>query len=733
MASEVKSTSQEIVIPTVEASHCGGACLLRVHVKDGVITRIETDDAAEPQHRACWRGRAYRQRVYSPDRVLYPLKRVGNRGEGKFERISWDEALNTVANEIKRCQVTYGPASILFAHMAGDSTLIHGGKVCMDRLLAMAGGYTDSYGIASFGQGMFSSTVTYGTVAASNSRDDLLNSRLIILWGFDPAKCINGTNTAWYLAQAREHGARIVSIDPNFGDTTATLADEWIPIRPATDAAMLIAMAYVMIKENLQDQAFIDKFTFGFDKYRDYLMGVGDGVPKTPQWAEKITGVPAATIERLAREYATMKPAALLAGIGPGRTASGEMYHRAAVVLAAMTGNVGIHGGDAAARAWESLLGGLPYKLGQMMKRSRNPVEEGLPTIKGVIPISSSANVQFGKMADAILKGKAGGYPADYKMMVVFNCNYLNAMPDINKIVRALHKLEFVMVMEQFMTPTARFADVILPVCTYMERNDITLGHQTPFYGCQNKIIEPLGESRSQLDICSELARKLDITDYNDKTDVELQRQMILASEVPDYEQFKKDAIFRMKPDEPYVAFKRQIEDIEHYPFRTPSGKIEIYSKVMAEWNDPKLPPIPEWIEPFETLSDPLAGKYPLQLITPHGKRRALGQFDTLPWLRESMPQFVCVNDADARVRGIRDGDMVRVYNDRGVVLLPVKVTQRIMPGVVLIESGAWYNPDKEGVDRGGNTNVLLSDEPSAGGHFAYNSCLVEVRKDTKS
>jgi len=329
----------EMVIPTMCASHCGGSCLLKVHVEDGVITRIESDDGEEPQLRACLRGRAYRQRVYARDRILQPFKRVGERGEGKFKPISWDEALDTVASELLRVRDTHGPMAILYIPTAGDITSLHGVFSLM-RLLGMAGGYTSTWGTISFHGGVFASYYAYGTVYASNSRDDLLNSKMIIMWGWNPAVTITGTNTAWYLAQAREQGAKIIAVDPFYTDSASVFAREWIPIRPGTDAAMLIALAYVMIKENLQDQVFLDAFTIGFDKYKAYVLGLEDGTPKTPSWASAITGVAISTIERLAREYATTKPAALIAGTGPGRSAGGERYHQAAIALASMTGNV---------------------------------------------------------------------------------------------------------------------------------------------------------------------------------------------------------------------------------------------------------------------------------------------------------------------------------------------------------------------------------------------------------
>jgi anaerobic dimethyl sulfoxide reductase subunit A len=721
-------TEPDEIISTVCASHCGGACLLKVHVKEGSIIRIETDDGEEPQLRACARGRAYRQRVYAPDRVLYPMARTGARGEGKFRRISWDEALSKVASELKRVRDTYGPASIILAQMPGDNCVLNGISA-MDRLLNMAGGYTSTWGVTSFQAGVYASLVSYGTWFASNTRDDLVNSRLIIMWGWDPASTVSGTNTCWYLAQAKESGAKIVSVDPRYTDTAATFADVWIPIRPGTDVAMLLAMAYVMINDNLYDDDFVATYTFGFDRFKDYVLGIDNGAPKTPVWAEAITGVPATTIEELAREYASIKPAALMGGIAPGRTAYGEQYHRAAITLAAMTGNVGIHGGDAGARAWESLLGGYPYSVKLMrsaMERVPNPVEQDLPSKKRGPLFYREPRIHFSKLADAMLKGKAGGYFCDYKSLVVAQCNYLVQFPNSNKIAKALQSLQFIVVEEQFMTPTAKFADILLPVATYMERNDITPGVGSAFIGSMNKVIEPLGEAKPPWQIAAELAKRMGITGYLDRSDEEVLEESAKQSGVPDYAALKQTGVYRFRLSEPYVAFKKQREDLANNPFLTPSGRIEIYSQLWEDLNIPGLPPLPKYVE---SVANPLAKKYPLQLITTHFKRRALSQFDNIPWLRELQQQAILINSQDARARNISDGAMVKVFNDRGAMVIPARVTERIMPGVVDVPHGAWYDPDEDRVDRGGCANVLTSDEHSPGGAFVYNTAFVQVEK----
>jgi anaerobic dimethyl sulfoxide reductase subunit A len=202
-----------------------------------------------------------------------------------------------------------------------------------------------------------------------------------------------------------------------------------------------------------------------------------------------------------------------------------------------------------------------------------------------------------------------------------------------------------------------------------------------------------------------------------------------LSKYIPDYSTFKEEGVRKEKLQEPLVAFKEQIEDPKNHSFLTPSGKIEIYSQQLADMNNPKIPPIPKYIETWESYRDPLAKKYPLQLITPHFRRRTHSIFDNIPWLREVEPQELWINSIDAEARGVRDGDMIRVFNDRGEMRIAVKVTERIMPGVVSMGQGAWYNPDENGVDRGGNPNILSKDELSPGGAFCSNTCLVQVQK----
>jgi len=719
------------IVPTGACYDCGGRCVLKVHVKDGVAIRVETDDGDEPQLRACLRGRALRKQVYAPDRLRFPQKRVGARGEGKFERISWDEALDTVARELVRIKETYGPKAILVHTYSGHAGLFHA-SLSLRSLLAKLGECTSGWGGASAEASVFAARATYGTLTTGHTRDDLANSRLIILWGVDPATSIYSTNTSFYLTQAKEAGARIVVVDPRYTATAAVFADQWIPIRPSTDAAMMVAMAYVMITEKLHDEEFLHRYATGFDNFKEYVMGAVDGIPKTPAWAEAKTGVPVATIISLAREYATIKPAALIPGYAPGRTAFGEQYHRAASTLAAMTANIGVHGGGAAGFERGPIGPMVPPTYSESKDIATYEAQLKALDVLGRL----RKRPHFCNLWDAILHGTAGGYPSDLKMAYIAFANPLNQFPNINKGIQALKKLDFIVVHEQFMTATARFADILLPVTTIWERNDFARAWLSgPYFLYLNKAIDPVFEVKSDVEICRELAARLGIHDpLLDMTEEEGIRQLVqsmgdMIPEIPDFEKFKQHGVHKITLAGPEVSLRKQIEDPENNPFPTPSGKIEIYCQRISDLDNPDIPPIPKYIEPWEGPGDPLTERYPLQLSNFHHRTRAHSCFDNNPWLRELDPQSLWISTKDAQSRGIKNGDNVRVFNDRGETIIQARVTERIMPGVIALGEGAWYLPDEKGRDRAGSPNVLSRDHYAPGGGFPYNTGLVQVER----
>ena len=662
-----------------------------------------------PSLKACVRGLAQKDVVYAPDRLTKPLKRVGQRGEGKFHPVTWEEALDTVTKELQRVKNAYGHSAIFLMGYSGSVSPLQGMGKAARRFFSYFGGCATWWGITSYEAGLFSSLATFGTAFTGTTRDNFLHSKLIILWGFDPVVTRFGPDTVYYLGQAKKAGARIICVDPRLNQTGKALSEQWIAIRPGTDTAMMIAMAYIMITENLYDHRFLKTYTHGFEQFADYVLGKEDGVAKTPQWAQDITGVNADVIHTLAQDYATVKPAALVAGWAPGRSAFGEQYHRAASVLSAMSGNIGAIGG---------------YTAGGVGRVPMGFLKEVLP-----VPQDLNPKIHISDLYKALIQGKAGGYPSDIKLLYIVGCNLLNQFLNVNKGIEALKKPEFIVIHERFMTPTARFADLVLPVTTSMEGEDIGQPWSgSPYFTFLNKAIEPLPETKSDLKIFSELAERLGIRAYNDKSDEQWLRSFVKATaDLPEYEIFKQKGFHQIAMEEPWVAFRAQVDN--HLPFPTPSGKIEIYSEKIAEMNNPLLPPIPKYIEPWEGPKDPLSAQYPLQLVSPHAKTRVNSQFDNIASLKALADDTAWLSREEAEARGIVDGERVKIFNDRGKMMVMAKVTDRIMPGVVSFDAGAWYRPDAQGVDFGGCVNVLTRDDKSPAGAFPCNTCLVQVVK----
>jgi anaerobic dimethyl sulfoxide reductase subunit A len=307
-AGAAQDTAVKIIRAGCPSHNCGGRCLLRISVQEGKIVRIETDDRptdtiADPQLRACIRGRAYRKRQYHPDRLQDPLKRTGARGEGKFERVSWDEALEKMSAELKRVKAAYGNSALFVPYGTGSYSQTNGRQTAQ-RLLNLFGGSLGGYNNYSWACMANATSTVYGTNVTGNQRQDWVNAKLILMWGWNPAEMRDGTNTEFFLRKARENGAKIVLLDPRLTMSAVSLADEWIPVRPGTDAAMMSAMAHVMIKDGLIDADFVTTHCLGFDEtqmppaavgaesYKDYILGTRDGKPKSPEWAEPIPGFP---------------------------------------------------------------------------------------------------------------------------------------------------------------------------------------------------------------------------------------------------------------------------------------------------------------------------------------------------------------------------------------------------------------------------------------------------------
>lgn len=743
-AGEALPVSEERIVPTGCVHDCLGFCALRAHVRDGVVVRMSlADEGAETRswfgRRGCARGLAYRQRVYHPDRLMYPLVRTGERGEGRFRRATWPEALDITAAAIKRIRDRYGNQA-LFVHSGTGNQGILRGNLLAQRLLGLMGGFLGQHGNYSNACTLYASTATYGTIETGNSHDDLLNSRYVILWSANLAHTHTGTGAPWYIWQAKQRGARVVYIDPVYTDTAVALADEWIPIYPGTDNALMDAMAYTMIDEGLLDRPFLDTYCVGFDEahlpagappgssYESHVLGRADGVPKTPAWAEAITGVRAEVIVRLAREYATAKPAALIEGWGAQRAAFGEQPARGGAVLAAMTGNVGISGGGAAG------LGACERRMRIPYLPVNNPVSAKIPIYVWPRALTHAREMR----AEDGLQG-AERLETNIKLILNIQGNALvNQHSHINHVTKVLRDpamVEFILVADQFLTASARYADVVFPASTWLEREDAVAAAWSGDYALfLNKAIEPLGEAKSDYWAMAQVADRLGVGEaFSEGRDEEgWLRHQVAQAGIEDYEGFKRTGIFRRRWPRPHVAFADFRRDPVAHPLATPSGKIEIYAQLAAAVNDPAgVPAVPKYIPSWEGRTDPLRDRYPLQLLTPHPKFRTHSTFANVPWLQELSEDGLYMNPVDAAVRGIGSGDQVRVWNDRGMTLAAVRLTERVMPGVVVLPQGRWFAPRADGVDEGGCANMLTSLRPSpwAKGNTQHTS-LVQVARE---
>ncbi|KEI70447.1 DMSO/selenate family reductase complex A subunit [Endozoicomonas elysicola] len=746
--------------------NCQSRCPIKYHVEDGVIVRCETDSSgddkySEHQVRACLRGRSSRRRIYNPDRLKYPMKRVGKRGEGKFERISWDEAFDTIVDALKRTKAQYGNEAIYINRATGlmGATLAASSPPANSQfaqLMNLWGGWLNHYGTYSTAQIRSAFPTLYGDRKA-NGITDIANTRLYVVFGHNPAETrTGGGGVMYHLEQARKkHSVRMIVIDPRYTDTCLGKEDEWVPIRPGTDPALIAGMAHVMIRENLVDQHFLDTYCMGYDHktlpegvpansdYKSYILGKGpDGLEKTPQWAEQITGIPAERITKLAREIAMAKPAHITQGWGPQRQANGEQSARAIGMLAALTGNVGIPGGNSG-HTESSYDSGYPGFPG-----TANPVKTSISVFTWMDAILDGENMTA---TNAGVRGKDQlGVPIKFFWNYAGNiiCNQHSDINNTHKVLQDETRCEMIVVIDNHMTSSARFADILLPDVSTVEREDIAVpdnpGNMDYRIYC-SQVIEPMFECKNIYEICTELAKRLGIEkEYTQgRNECEwLKHIHALAGEaipgLPAFDEFRELGIIKF-PNRGHaaVAFKDFREDPVKHPLKTPSGKIEIYSQVLAEaaatWTLPEgdvIKPLPEYVRSYRGFDDPLTKQFPLQMIGYHTKSRVHSTYDNVDILREALPDKLWMNPVDAEQRGLLHGQRVEVFNDKGRLLVPLKVTSRIMPGVCALPEGSWYRPDRIGLDRGGCINTLTywgRPSPYAKGNPQHTN-LVEVK-----
>ena len=757
------SESTEKIVWSSCNVNCGSRCPLRLHVKDGKVVRVESDNTGENSYgtheiRACLRGRGLRKWVYSPDRLLHPLKRVGKRGEGRFARISWDEALDSISGKLRQVIDTYGNEAVFRIYSTGNLGGVVSAREQIDRLMNILGGQLSHYNSYSTAQITHGMHYTYGTRDCGNHLTDIANSRLVVFFGNNPAetRMSGGGSIRDLVVSKQKSRVRIIVIDPRHTDTAAGFADEWIPIRPGTDAALVAGLAYVLITENLVDQDFLSRYCVGYDQttmpediplgnsYKHYILGGGiDGTAKTPAWASGITGIPSDRIVQLAREIGTAKPAYIAQGWGPQRHANGEQTARAICMLPILTGNVGIQGGNSGDREGPH---GIPFPGIPMGK---NPVTASIPCFLWTKAIFDPEN--FTDLSDG-LKGKQR-LETPIKFLWSFASNTLvNQHSDIGSTHRILADeslCEMIVLIDNVLTASARYADIVLPGASCFEESDLSYQGYAVEMGALilgQQAIEPMGECRTLYDICSGIARRMGVEQeftegrsHDQWVEYMYHQCRRVQPDLPEnYQEAVRTGVFKWsRGDRPKVGLQSFRKNPDESPLSTPSGKIEVFSKRLWElarsWELPEgdvISALPEYHETWGMPSDAESREYPLQLVGHHYKQRTHSSYGNNPWLQEAAPQCLWINPLDAEPRGIAHGDVVRVHNQIGRTEVRAKVTPRIMPGVLSLPQGAWYTPDENGLDKNGCINILTSQRPSplAKGNPQHTN-LVEVEK----
>lgn len=737
--------SEEKIVWNHCAINCPGRCALKLHVKDDEIVRVETyatdtDDMDDVQPRACLRGRSYRAWVNHPDRINYPMKRVEGtkRGDGKYERITWDEAIDIIAKNYREVVEKYGQEAVYMNYCTGNYGVT---ARPWFRLLAALGGYTAFYGNYSLAQLTWITPYMFGKkVSAGSSINAADDAKLVLMFGTSPVETRQGGAVSHhdYVRMREKTKGKIYVIDPRFNDSLSGHSDEWLPINPGTDAALVSAIAYELIKGDMVDIDFLHKYCVGYDEetlpesakgqnksYKDYILGTGyDKVEKTPEWAAPITGISADRIRSLAKEIGTTKPVFVDQGWGPQRRSNGEMTGLAICMIAILTGNVGLPGTSNGLREGS-------YSV------SLTSLPDGTNPVKTKISVFS--------MVDAIDRGhemteKADGVTGADKLStdIKFVINYAgNCITNQNSDINWVHdvmsddgKCQFVLGSDILMTDSLKYSDVILPDLFRLEQASmIGTGGDSAYMLAGSEPYAPKYERKSAYDAAALIAEALgkgeEFTEGRTQEDwlkfcYEKSREKDTA--LPTYEDAMKMGVYtRKNPKGAVVVMDKFREDPEANPLATPSGKIEIYSEKLATYieqhdfrEDDFVAPIPvycpEWYG-AETTTDEL----PLQLTGFHYRGRLHSSWGGIEILKELNPEEAWINPSDAEARGIKQGDQVRVKNQFGEVQVLAKVTPRVVPGVVAMAQGAWHNADMKGdrVDFGGCINTLTTHRPS--------------------
>ena len=670
--------------------NCYSTCSFKVYVDNGKIVNVapNPDNLATPEG-ICLKGISYVERANSQDRILYPQKRNSN---GTFSRISWGETFEIIVSKLFYFKKEYGPQSVLFYTASGMSGLLNtfSSRFWRD----IYGGATTVYGNLCWPAGLEATRLTLGE-NKHNVPWDLENAKLIVLWGKNSAE--SNIQEMIPIGKSLDKGGKLVVIDPRRTDSSQR-AELLIQPYPSTDAALALAIANLLIQNGWIDQSFIEKYVLGFEDFKNSITGC------TTRWAEEITGVKEDLIQNLAWMIGTIKPMTLIPGYGMQRYSNGGQTTRSLLSLSILTGNIGKpgacwHYANLQSYIFDDVLEPLCYY----------PPSQP----DGIIRRSIST----AKLGEQMLAQK----DPPLKMIWVERGNPLSQNPDTNKTLEAFRALDFRVVVEQFFTDTALEADIVLPAKNMFEQSDIIGSYWNPYVQLRQKVVEPSGEVKPETEIYYLLAQELGFkSEFLDKILLPPGDEAVNNFIEEKLKLFPKLSLKELK-EGPVLAPSLQEIAFSDFVFRTPSGKIELFSEdAKILWN---VNPLPTYEKVVEGISSSIP-EYPLVLMSPNTKNRIHSQFGNLSIIKAiSGEPVLYMNPYDANERKIKDGDLIKVYNERGKVIIKVELTYSIRVGCVVIPNGGWKTI-------GGEVNVLSKGRETDMGHgSAFHDNMVQVVK----
>ena len=616
--------------------------------------------------------------VYGPERLLYPLQKIGKRGEGEFKRISWEQALDLIYKKLKNLREQYGPESVLYYNRFANLGVV---KNCAYSFWYQFGGFTSTYGGLCDSAAQEAINLTYGEVK-HNRISDLENSKLIILWGSNPA--YTNIHIMHHINKAVDKGAKLLTIDIRENES-GTKSNLYLNPRPGTDGCLALGIANQLIENNIIDDNFIDRHTFGFSEFKELVKNYP---------LEKVsatTEIPLPKIKNIINYIKENPRYALICGMGVQRYTNAGQTVRAISLLSALTGSIGKKGCGF-------------YFSDRQAPELNWPFSPPKPErIRNSIPVAKLASGMDNQIDPPI------------KAMWIEQANPMTSNSNINLLARVMNKLELIVVADLFLTDTARMADIILPAASMYEYLDLITGYGHSYIQLQQKMIDPPGECKHESEMYRLLGKKFGFNlDYLPENSLDTIEKIIRNSNL--------NTEIDESKEKPYLHPSYQEIAFGDLKFNTPTQKIEFFSqRVKDRWGKN---PLPAYNEPVENkyTSPNIYSKYPLSLITSHAHNKMNSQFSDISILKEE--PFIWINPHDAKTRGINDGEKVKVYNERGDLVLKAILTEKVSPGIVHTYFG-WWN----GVHHA-NLNKLTGEYISDIGYgTAFHNCLVEIQK----